>query len=116
MKFRRFLLPLALATIAGAQVSSTISGTVTDPTGAVVSGVAVTAANTDTGAERSATTGPEGRYQFFSLPVGDYEIRASKAGFNEEVRTGVQLAVGQNATVDLSLKIGEASQHVTVSG
>ena len=51
----------------------------------------------------------------FSLPVGEYEIRAQKTGFTEEVRTGVHLVVGQSATVDLSLRVGAASQAITVN-
>ena len=57
-----------------------------------------------------------GRYQFPALPVGRYELRGAKPGFTEEVHTGIQLAVGQSATVDLTLKVGESSQEVTVKG
>ena len=58
------------------------------------------------GAVRSAVTDAAGHYQFFSLPVGQYEIRSGKAGFTEEVRTGVHLGVGQSATVDMELRGG----------
>ncbi len=98
------------------QVSAIVTGTVTDPTGAVVAASAVTAKNVNTGVERNTVTDAEGHYQFFSLPVGQYEIRASKPGFTQEVRTGVHLVVGQSATVDMALKVGESSQQVTVAG
>ena len=75
----------------------------------------VIATNTDTGAVRETVADGAGRYQFSSLPVGQYEIRAKKAGFTEEVRTGVQLVVNQDATVDLALRVGESSQQVTVN-
>src|ERR1700758_3782046 len=74
-----------------AQVSAILSGTVTDPTSAVVAESAVTAKNIDTGAVRKTVTDGEGHYQFFSLPLGPYEIRVVKPGFSEEVRTGVHL-------------------------
>jgi hypothetical protein len=104
------------AASATAQVSASLSGTVTDPSSALVSAASVTAKNIDNGSVRITASDQQGHYQFFSLPVGQYEIHASKAGFTEEVRTGVQLAVGQRATVDMSLKVGEATQQVTVSG
>lgn len=98
-----------------AQVSAVISGTVTDQSGAVVSAASVTVKSVDTGAIRTTSTGDSGLYRVFALPVGEYEIRAQKAGFTEEARTGVRLVVGQSATVDLILRVGEASQAVTVN-
>jgi hypothetical protein len=99
-----------------AQVSAGLSGTVRDPSGATVSGAAVAAKSVDTGALRSTITDAEGRYQFFSLPVGQYEIRCRKPGFREELRTGVDLVVGQSATVDMALIVGESNQEITVKG
>ena len=107
---------LLLAASAAAQVAATLSGTVTDPSGGLVGAAAIKAKNVDTGVERSTVADPEGHYQFFSLPVGQYEIRASKPGFSEEVRTGVRLVVGQSATVDMALRVGESTQLVTVIG
>jgi len=107
---------LVFAASACAQVSASLSGTVTDPSGAALSGAAVAAKNVDTQTVRSAVTDAEGRYRFFSLPVGEYELRCAKAGFKEEVRTGVHLAVGQSATLDMELPVGESSQQITVSG
>lgn len=116
MKIRLPLFFTAMAISAFAQVSATLSGNVTDPTGAVVSDAMVTARSAETGATRSVATDAEGRYQFLPLPVGEYEIRAAKAGFTDEVRTGVHLVVGQSATVDMTLRLGQSSQQVTVSG
>ena len=107
---------LLIAIPARAQVTAVLSGSVRDQSGAVISGAAVAAKNVDTGAARSATSDSEGHYQFFSLPVGQYEIRGGKPGFAEVVRTGVDLVVGQSATVDMTLPVGEASQQVTVKG
>ena len=100
---------------ASAQVSATLSGTVTDASGAAVIAASVTARNSDTGSTRSAVTDAAGRYQFFSLPVGEYEVRAKKQGFAEEIRTGIHLVVGQDASVDLHLRVGEVTQQVTVN-
>src|SRR5712692_8179718 len=98
-----------------AQVSAVVSGAVTDQSGAVVSAATVTVKSVDTGGVRTTSTDDSGLYRVFALPVGEYEIRAQKPGFTEEVRTGVHLVVGQSATVDLGLRVGEASQEVTVN-
>ncbi len=99
---------------ARAQVGAALSGTVTDPTHALVSAAAVAVKNADTGAVRSTTTDSAGHYQVVSLPVGAYEIDVTKGGFAEAIRTGVHLVVGQEATVDFTLSLGEVSQHLTV--
>jgi len=99
-----------------AQVSAVVSGTVSDQSGAVAPNATVTATNTETGAVRETVADGAGRYQIPSLPVGPYELHAKKAGFQEVVRSGIQLAVNQSATVDLTLQVGESSQQVTVIG
>lgn len=98
-----------------AQVFAVISGTVTDQSGAVVPNATVTATSTDTGATREVMADGAGRYQISSLPVGQYQIHARKTGFQEAIRTGVQLVVNQSATVDLTLQVGESSQQITVN-
>ncbi|HEX3371430.1 MAG TPA: carboxypeptidase-like regulatory domain-containing protein, partial [Candidatus Acidoferrales bacterium] len=75
-----------------------------DPTGALVSGVAIAAKNLETGETRGAVTDDGGRYYVSALAVGEYEVRARKVGFQEQVRTGIHLVVGQAASVDLDLK------------
>ncbi|MGA2114635.1 MAG: carboxypeptidase-like regulatory domain-containing protein [Bryobacteraceae bacterium] len=112
---------LALGTVVwpaalSAQVSATISGTVTDQSGALVTGAAVAMKSVEAGTVRNGLTDGYGRYQISSVPVGQYEIRVQKAGFRDELRTGVQLFVGQAATVDFELQVGEASNAVTVAG
>ncbi len=99
-----------------AQVSGVVSGTVVDQSGAIVPNATVTATNTETGAVRETTADGAGRYDFSRLPVGPYDIHAKKTGFQEAVRTGIQLAVNQTATVDLTLQVGESNQQVTVKG
>jgi hypothetical protein len=112
---QRLSIFLMLAASVFAQVSATLSGTVTDQSGAIVQAAGVTAKNVETAAIRTTQTDAEGHYQFFSLPVGKYEIRTAKTGFTEAVRTGVNLAVGQLASVDMNLKVGESAQQITVN-
>lgn len=99
-----------------AQVSAGLSGTVTDQTGASVPSARVIAKNVDLGMERMSVTDAAGRYELGSLSVGTYEIHVTKRGFSEEVRTGIHLVVGQDATVDFRLRVGDASQRIQVSG
>jgi Carboxypeptidase regulatory-like domain len=99
---------------ATAQVSANLSGRVSDPTGVAVPAASVTANDLDTGASRTALTNQAGEYELFELPVGRYEVRAKKDGFAEKVRTGIVLVVGQDATADLTLQVGEVKQQVTV--
>jgi hypothetical protein len=101
---------------ASGQVSAVLSGTVTDQSGAVVSGANVTVKDVGTGLSRSTVSDATGHYQFPSLPVGDYEVRASKPQFTETVRTGIHLVVGQSATLDVQLRVGQTSEQVTVTG
>jgi predicted porin len=77
---------------------------VTDQTGAPLRDVAVTISNVDTGAARTVATDGGGHYQASALPPGRFEIRAAKQGFVDETRTGVSLAAGQEAAVDIKLQ------------
>jgi hypothetical protein len=109
-------LTLLLASTIRAQVSGVISGTVVDSSGAVLPEVRVAVLNLETGAIRAAASDATGHYSVLSLSIGRYEVRAQKDGFRTEVRTGITLAVGQEATVDLALQLGEIRQQVTVNG
>ncbi len=110
------LLISAGAPSSSAQVSATLSGVVTDQSGAAVSGAAVTAQNLDTSLSRSTITNSSGRYQLFALPVGRYEVQVRKDGFAEGIRTGILLLVGQDASADLSLRLGAVSEQLKVTG
>ena len=107
---------LIFASSARAQVSAAISGRVTDPAGATVSGAAVTARNVETRATRATVTDEAGRYSIPALAVGEYEVRVSKQNFQEGVRTGIHLAIGQQATVDMSLRLGQVTEQVKIAG
>jgi predicted porin len=87
-----------------AQTGASLSGVVTDQTGAALPDVAVTIKNVDTGATRMIATDGAGRFQVSGLPPGRFEIRAAKKGFADETRTGISLAAGQDATVDIKMQ------------
>lgn len=100
---------------ASAQVTADISGRVEDATGAALGGAVVTVKSLETAATRTVTTDENGNYRILALPVGAQEVRAEKPGFRSAVRTGVNLAVGQEAVVNLKMDVGPVSQEVTVS-
>ena len=102
--------------IALGQTTGTITGTVTDQTGAAVPGATVTLKITDTGFSRNTLSGENGKYEALSLPAGTYEISASLPGFRTVVHSGISLAVGQNAIVEFALQVGQVSESVTVTG
>ena len=99
-----------------AQVSATLSGRITDQSGAVVEGATVTAKDTDTDISRTSITDAAGRYELPGLPVGRYEVEVQKNGFAEALRSGIVLVVGQDATADLTLKVGDVNEQVRVVG
>src|SRR5271169_1794988 len=89
---------------AWAQTGASLSGVAMDQTGAALRDVAVTIKNVDTGATRTIATDGGGHYQASGLPPGRFEIRAARQGFADETRTGISLAVGQDATVDIKMQ------------
>ncbi len=89
---------------AQAQTGASLSGVVTDQTGAALRDVALTIRNADTGRTRTIKTDGGGHYQASGLHPGRFEIRAAKPGFADETRTGISLAVGQDATVDIKMR------------
>ena len=99
-----------------AQVNTaTITGSVHDPSRALVSGAQVTARHVETGLVRTAPTKADGRYVLPWLPVGAYEIRVEMSGFRPLVRRGITLAVGETAVVDFTLEVGAFDQEITVT-
>jgi len=98
-----------------AQTGSSISGRVIDATGATISGAAVSIKSVETGASRDTSTGEDGGYIVVALPVGQYEVHVQKLGFKAAVRTGINLAVGQQAVVNVPMDVGEVAESVTTS-
>jgi len=108
------LLLAALMAEAHAQVSASIKGSVTDTSGAAVPAVTVTVKNIETGAIRGSVTDYAGRYLVVALNVGEYEVRVTKTGFRDALRSGIHLVVGQEASVDLQLQIGTVTSELIV--
>lgn len=107
------------ASLAYGQAQATaadLAGSVTDPTGAVVSGATITARNLATGITRNATAGSNGDYQIIGLPPGEYEVTAEAPTFKKVVVSNVRLTVGQRADLPIKLEIGEASAVVNITG
>lgn len=102
--------------LAFAQVTTgTISGTVTDNTGAALPGTTVIILNEETGISRTVTTDDTGRYTAPSLSLGTYRVTPRHQGFQELIRGGIVLTVGREAIVDLALGVGNVEQRVEVN-
>ena len=114
-----FYLLIMLACIVmplAAQVDvATINGTVTDPSGAVISGVKVTATSVETGRQVFGVSNEVGNYNIPNLPLGHYSLRFECSGFDIFERRGIQLQIGQTVAIDTTLTIGSAQQTVTVT-
>src|SRR6266852_981784 len=115
------LLAVALLSCWGAefalgQVTAAISGRVEDPSGAAVAGATLTVTSEETAATRTITTDDAGNYRFLAMPVGRYDIHAEKTGFKGELQKGLNLAVGQQAVLNMKLQVGQVSEQVTVTG
>src|SRR5262245_50749970 len=104
------------ATPAHAQVTgATLSGTVTDASGAVIPGVMVSIKNRATGVARNVKTDEVGFYSAPNLLAGNYDVTASAPGFSTVVQSNIALAVGAQQQLNISLKVGEAAQVVEVT-
>jgi hypothetical protein len=98
------------------QATALITGTVKDPSGAVVDGAKVTLRNSNTNIARSVTTNKDGYYSFSLVPIGTYELTVEQRGFEKYVHSGITLEINQNARLDVPLKVGSISQIVEVQG
>jgi len=106
-----FSMPQLLAQRAG---QATISGAVTDQSGAVVPGAVVTATNQGTGVSSTAQTNSAGQYVFPYLPLGTYTVHVKKEGFQTEVANDVVLAAEQEAGLNFTMKPGQVNEQVEV--
>jgi hypothetical protein len=99
-----------------AQATASISGTITDTSGAAVPDAGVQVRNIGTGVTQTIMSDAQGRYRVPELIIGDYEVQGSKMGFATVLRKGITLTVGSEPVVDFQLGIGQQSQTVTVEG
>src|ERR1035438_502194 len=97
-----------------AQATGSISGTVTDNSGAAMADAAVQVKNLGTGTVQSVSSDAQGRYTMPNLAIGEYDLQAAKAGFQTVLRKGVTLTVGAQPIVDFNLPVGQSQQTVTV--
>jgi Carboxypeptidase regulatory-like domain len=97
-------------------VTASIYGTVTDPSGAAVVGATVTVKSVERGVSYTAVTNEGGLYRISQLPVGNYELRVEKQGFQTSLHPAFALELNQSALIDVPLKVGQVSQTVEVSG
>ena len=114
---------LALALLIGGanvavaqEVTATISGTVTDQSGAAVVGAVVTAKSVERGTTYTGQSNDAGLYRISQLPVGTYDLRVEKTGFQVSLYATLVLHENQIARIDVELKVGQVSQTVEVTG
>jgi hypothetical protein len=113
---RSLLLVVGLIAVAFAQSDrGTITGTVSDPAGAVVAGAAIEARNVATGAVYPVASSGTGNYTIAQLPAGNYEVTVTVAGFKKFVRAGLVVEVAGTLRVDATLEVGSAAESVTIT-
>jgi hypothetical protein len=118
----RFLVVLALVGLTamltpawGQEVTASIVGTVTDPSGAPVKSATVTATDTERGTVWTAQTNETGSYNLLRLPIGTYGVRVTAAGFGTTVHPPFTLELNQTARINVQLKVGKVSETVEVT-
>jgi hypothetical protein len=95
--------------------TATVTGTVTDPTGAPIPNAQITVQATTTRLTYRATTSDDGGYTVPLVPVGSYDVTVSAPGFGTSKQSGINLDVGQSFRANATLKVGSAEEHITVS-
>jgi hypothetical protein len=106
-----FLLATGLA---WASITGSISGIVTDASGALVPNASVTATNTDTGVQSVIKTDGKGFYNFSDLPVGNYDVEVAQPGFKTFLKTGIHIDANSAIRLDVRLEVGQIAEKVTV--
>jgi hypothetical protein len=111
------LLVAVLGAPAWAQsVGATLQGTINDQQGAILPGATVVARNVETSWTRDQVTDERGWFRLAALPPGRYELRVELAGFGTQVRSGLTLTTGQEATINVTLLVATIAESVTVTG
>jgi hypothetical protein len=111
-----FLLLLSPTSAFAQAIGATLQGTITDEQGAVMPGATVVITNTETGLTREGVSDERGWYRVIALPPGEYELRAALQGFASYVRRGLVLTTGQEALINVALRVATLSETVTVTG
>src|SRR5581483_10986971 len=100
----------------GQEVTASITGTVTDPSGAPVAGAKIVATDKDRGTQWPATTNGDGVYSLPRLPIGTYNLKVEAQGFQSETQSNILLDMNQAARLDFPLKVGNITETVEVTG
>ncbi len=100
----------------GQEVTATVTGTVMDPSGGAVTGATVSAKSVERGIAYTAVTNESGIYRIPQLPVGTYDLRVERQGFQASLYPALVLVLNQVARIDVQLKVGEVSQTIEVTG
>jgi hypothetical protein len=106
--------PLGVQPAKADNLYAKIQGTVTDPTGAVLSGVKLTATNVGTNLAYSAQTSADGNYVFLNLPIGTYRVTATNSGFRTFTATGITLVLDEIFALNIKMELGQVSEQVLV--
>jgi hypothetical protein len=93
---------------------ASLTGAVTDRTGAVIAGATVSVINPVTGQARKVSTDSQGRYVFENLPPGNYNLKTSSRGFESYAHSGIAIISNQTTVADVALTIGAATQTITI--
>src|SRR5579864_3210266 len=109
------LILLSSALVLGQEVTASLTGTVTDPSGAAIPSAAVTATDADRGTVWKTQSNSEGTYVLPRLPIGRYEVRVEVSGFQTAVHAPFSLELNQAARIDFAMTIGQVSQQMEVS-
>src|SRR5215469_15773293 len=107
---------VTLQTARSQEVTASITGSVTDPSGAAVAGATVTATSVDRGLTYTTTTDSAGLYRVSQLPVGPYKLTVEKGGFASASHEQFTLTLNQVARIDIAMKVGQVSETVEVTG
>src|SRR5437588_2617682 len=121
MRSNRVMLPSVLLVLtfwaaAWAQDTASLTGTVTDSSGAAISGAQVSVNNTAQGISRQAATNGSGDFLFAALPIGSYDLAVTSTGFKKYEAKGVVLNVAEKARVNVAMQVGAATTEVIVEG
>jgi len=106
--------PLGVPTAQADNLYAKIQGTVTDPTGAVLNGVKLTATNVGTNIPYAAETHADGNYVFLNLPIGTYRVTATSSGFRTFTATGIALVLDEVFALNIKMELGQVSEQVLV--
>jgi len=109
-----FLAILACACAVAQQITGSIRGNISDPTGAVIQNAAITTRQIETGLTRTTMSDSAGTFLLLELPVGHYQLEASAAGFRKYFQEGITLNVNESANVPIRLAVGTEGEKVQV--